>query len=173
MARQIVVVPFQDDWEQIYKKEAEKLSGILRQTLCAIHHIGSTSVPGLPAKPTIDILAEVASLQTVDERNDAFRRLGYLPYGEYGIKGRRYFCKTDAEGNHLVHIHIFKEGSEDAVRHLAFRDYLATHQQDAAFYGRIKQQLAESFPYDRASYQKGKEAAVRKIEERALQWWYE
>lgn len=170
--RHIAVVPFQDGWNKAYEKEAGRLSHVLQPVIAAIHHIGSTAVPGMAAKPTIDILAEASDLEAIDQRNASMSRLGYLSYGENGIKGRRYFCMEDADGNHLIHVHIFKTGSEEVVRHLAFRDYLITHKEDADFYSNLKQELADQFPYDSESYSAGKNAAAGRIEERALQWWY-
>lgn len=170
--RHIVIEPYQIEWEQEYKREVGRISRIIHPVLRAIHHIGSTSIPGMSAKPTIDILAEVSDLPSLDRISSRMDPLGYESYGENGIVGRRYFCKTDAEGNHLVHLHIFEEGTEDVVRHLAFRDYLKVHADDAAFYSNLKEQLAAAFPYDAESYIQGKDAAVKKIEERALLWWY-
>ncbi|WP_100487891.1 GrpB family protein [Sporolactobacillus pectinivorans] len=172
MQRHIILVPYKEEWAQEYKKEAGRISHVLHPVLSAIHHIGSTAIPGILAKPTIDILAEVTDLEQVDSLASGIERLGYQSYGEYGISGRRYFCKTDAMGNHLVHLHVFREETENVIRHLAFRDYLKVHDDDADFYSRLKEELAVAFPYDGESYSKGKDAAVHKIEERALQWWY-
>ncbi|GGL62352.1 hypothetical protein GCM10007968_27920 [Sporolactobacillus putidus] len=170
--RHIVVIPFQDEWKQAYEREAGRLSHVLSPVIAAIHHIGSTAIPGVAAKPTIDILAEVSDLNEVDKKNEPMSKIGYEAFGEYGIKGRRYFCKTDAEGSHLVHVHVFAAGTEEVIRHLAFRDYLATHKEDADFYSALKQELASQFPNDIQSYCIGKDAAAEKIEKLALQWWY-
>ncbi|RYL92208.1 GrpB family protein [Sporolactobacillus sp. THM19-2] len=172
MVRHVVVTPYQETWEQAYRHESSRLLHHVNTLLQSVYHVGSTSIPGMAAKPTIDILAETLSIQEVDSWNQTFEKLGYQPLGENGIKGRRYFCKEDAEGNHLVHLHIFEKDSEEVIRHLAFRDYLRTHSEDADFYSGLKLQLAEAFPYDAESYQYGKSAAVKKIEERALDWWY-
>ncbi|MDD9149537.1 MULTISPECIES: GrpB family protein [unclassified Sporolactobacillus] len=170
--RHVVVVPFRDEWKRTYEKEAGRLSHTLHPLITAVHHIGGTAVPGMAAQPTIDLLAEVGDLNEVDKKNEAMAKIGYRAFGEHGIRGRRYFCKTDAEDNHLAHVHIFSAGSEEVIRHLAFRDYLASHEEDADFYGRLKLELAAQFPYDIESYRIGKNAAAEKIENLALQWWY-
>ncbi|MFT8311232.1 MAG: GrpB family protein [Sporolactobacillus sp.] len=171
--KEIEVVPYNEDWINEYKREAARIAHIMGTNLQAIHHIGSTAIPGLAAKPTIDILAEVQSLEDTDLIQAEFSKLGYESFGEHGIHGRRYFVKKDGLGNHLIHLHIFEADSENVIRHLAFRDYLRTHDDDAAFYSQLKIQLAEQFPDDREDYSAGKNEACKRIEEIALQWWYE
>lgn len=90
------------------------------------HHIGSTSVYGLPAKPIIDIMPVVRDIEAVDHSNSAFEQIGYECMGEYGIPGRRYLRKGKVERTH--HVHIFEESNaHDIQRHLAVRDYLRAH----------------------------------------------
>lgn len=170
--REIKVVPYDEEWPMTYKKEAARIIQALKPVLSAIHHAGSTAIPGISAKPTIDIVAEVKELDTIDDYNEKLSMIGYEALGEYGIKGRRYFVKTDGLANHLVHLHIFETESEDVVRHLAFRDYLKAHEDDAVFYSQLKQTLAEQFRYDSESYCEGKNEACKRIEQLALQWWY-
>lgn len=106
----------------------------------AIHHIGSTSIPGLAAKPIIDILLEVNGLSELDNANTAMERTGYSARGENGIPGRRYFTKGGAQRSHQVH--AFTRGDMQIVKHLAFRDYLLKHQQVAEEYAEIKRAAA-------------------------------
>ncbi|MFX3616969.1 MAG: GrpB family protein [Sporolactobacillus sp.] len=172
MNTQIIVVPYQEEWIKDYQSEAKRLTRIFHESIINIHHIGSTAIPQMQAKPTIDILIEVSDLDIADHAADEMIDAGYRALGENGIKGRRYFSKENAAGDHLYHVHVFQEESPEVIRHLAFRDYLRTHEEDAAFYAEIKQQLARSFPDDRDGYTTGKNAAIRQIEDRALQWWY-
>lgn len=172
MNSQIIIVPYKQEWINAYQSEAKRLIRIFHESMTNIHHIGSTAIPQMPAKPTIDILVEVSELCAADRSAAELIRAGYLALGEYGIKGRRYFSKEDAAGNHLYHVHVFQAESPQVIRHLAFRDYLRTHEEDASFYAKIKQQLARSFSDDREAYASGKDAVVRRIEDRALQWWY-
>lgn len=169
----LYVVPYDPKWEVNYKREAAHVARILEPLLTAIHHIGSTSIEGMAAKPTIDILAEVHDLSGVDAFTGKLSQAGYEALGEYGIRRRRYFEKKDSSGGHLVHLHVFEAESEDVVRHLAFRDYLRMHDDDATCYSQIKIKLAEQFSDDRESYQVGKNELCRHIEQRALQWWYD
>ena len=122
----VKVVPYCSGWPELYRQEAEKISKILGEQLVAIHHIGSTSVPGLPAKPIIDILPVVKEISAVDAHNAQFEALGYEPRGEYGIPGRRFFRKGLEHRTH--HIHIFQESDQpNILRHVAVRDYLRAH----------------------------------------------
>jgi hypothetical protein len=106
----------------------------LGDELVVVHHIGSTSVPGLAAKPIIDLLPEARSLVLIDELTPAFERAGYVAKGENGLQGRRYFTR-DREGYRTHNVHIYQAGDPDIERHLAFRDYLRSHAQVRDEYG--------------------------------------
>ncbi|HAY0630574.1 TPA: GrpB family protein [Serratia marcescens] len=106
----------------------------------------SSAVPALAAKPTIDILLEVESLAALDGLNDRMSMLR----GENGITGRRYYIKGNGERTH--HVHAFTAGSEQAIRHLTFRDYLCKHHGVAQQYAAIKRQAAEDSRQNPATY---------------------
>ncbi|CAM3251979.1 GrpB family protein [Sporolactobacillus spathodeae] len=169
---EVKVIPFQNNWEKDFHVEATRLTRIFQPNLSAIHHIGSTAVANLCAKPTIDILLEVVR---IDESYIPFKEMEKASYQSLvanGNSGRYLFQKLDESGEYRYQVHVYQEGSPDVVRHLAFRDYLRTHPDIAELYGALKQQLAEAFPDDRDSYSSGKEAAIRRIEDEALSWWY-
>ena len=169
MAQHVIVTEYNPLWPQLYRQEAEQIRAILRDNCVAIHHIGSTAVVGLCAKPVIDIMPVVVSLARVDAQKKAFEAIGYEVLGEFGIAGRRYLRKGGDERTHQLH--IFEQGADEQIeRHLALRDYLRAHPQDAAAYGRLKRQLAQQFPWDIESYCDGKDDLVRKLEQAALQW---
>jgi len=141
MARRITLEPHNAQWATDFAVEAHNLRQALNETLLHIHHIGSTSVPGLIAKPVIDILLEVISLDSLDEQNNQMTALGYSPRGEYGISGRRYFVKGGERRTH--HVHAFEAGSMHIIRHLAFRDYLQRNGDIASQYADIKLSAAK------------------------------
>ena len=117
----VTVVPYQACWPLAYEKEAALLKEVLSGLLVSIHHIGSTAVPGLAAKPIIDILPVVTEITAVDGLSYAFTALGYEYMGEFGIPGRRYLRKGGAHRTHQVH--IFGAASQHEIeRHLAVRD---------------------------------------------------
>lgn len=166
----VTVVDYRPAWERMYQEEAERIRRILGGELLAIHHIGSTSVRGLKAKPIIDILPVVRAIDRVDAYNQSFEQLGYACMGEYGIPGRRFFRKGEDVRTH--HIHIFQaDNQRDITRHLAVRDYLRAHEQAARAYEALKCRLAERYPDDIAGYCDGKDAFVKRLEREALVWY--
>lgn len=127
----------------------------LRQILPAglvvsIHHIGSPSVEGLPAKPVIDMLLEVSDVKLLDSITDAMETLGYSARGGNGIVGRRYFTKDGTLRTHQLH--AFNTGDQQVVNHLAFRNYLAAKPRVAAEYARIKRQAVAICQNDAQRY---------------------
>nr|WP_227001605.1 GrpB family protein [Pectobacterium parmentieri] len=108
----------------------------LGQVISQIHHVGSTAVPGLAAKPAIDILLEVIDLNELDQLNDAMEYAGYTARGENGIPNRRYFTKGGDQRTH--HVHAFVVGDTQIVKHVAFRDYLIKNKKSAKQYAEIK-----------------------------------
>ena len=169
MAQHVVVTPYRPQWADCYEQEAARIRTILGKRLVAIHHIGSTAVPGLCAKPVIDIMPVVDDVTLIDPLFPLFEEAGYECLGEFGIPGRRYFRKGGDERTHQVHI-FAQSNHRDIDRHLAVRDYLRTHAEEAAAYGTLKTALAQRYPYDIEGYCDGKEAFVRALEAKALLW---
>lgn len=167
MPQHIVVVDYDPLWPLLFQKEADAISRILGDNIVLIHHIGSTSVPFLAAKPIIDIMPVVKDLSGVDAVSGEFVKLGYEYLGEFGIKGRRYLRKGGQERTHQIHI-FQMEDDTNILRHLAFRDYLRSHRDVAMEYAALKKDLAARFPYDIDGYCDGKDAFVKKIENLAL-----
>ena len=171
MPRKIEVVPYDAAWPAYYAQWAAVLQQVLGPVAIALHHIGSTAIPGLSAKPTIDVLGEVTALDAVDALNDALRAVGFEPRGENGTPGRRYFVRFAADGvNHAAHVHLFVSGHPEIQRHLLFRDYLRAHPTEAQLYERLKLALAAQFPFDPMQYTDGKTALVQALDERAAAW---
>jgi GrpB-like predicted nucleotidyltransferase (UPF0157 family) len=115
------VVPHNPEWKSRYASEADPIARALHGMAARLHHIGSTAIPGISAKPIIDILVEVDDLGGLDARRSAMEQLGYEVMGEFGIPGRRYFRKNDSSGARTHQVHAFQTGSIGAARHLAFR----------------------------------------------------
>lgn len=167
MSQHVIVVDYNSTWEHDYLREENRIKHILKENCVEIHHIGSTSVPGLAAKPIIDILAVVKSLAAVDKVSDVFEKIGYEYLGEFGIEGRRYLRKGGDERTHQIH--IFAEADRNnVVRHIAFRDYMRTHMEDRDKYSKLKKELAFKYPYDIESYCEGKDLFVKDMETKAL-----
>lgn len=163
MPQHIIVLDYDPEWEKKYQDEAEKIKAILKDNCVAIHHIGSTAVPGLAAKPIIDIMPVVKCLVAIDDVSADFEKIGYEYLGEFGIQRRRYLRKGGDERTHQIHI-FAENDTENIDRHLAFRDYMRTHEKEREAYSRLKKDLARRFPWDIDGYCDGKEAFVKRIE---------
>lgn len=157
----------------MFEAEADVLRATLGDEVRNVHHIGSTSIPGMSAKPIIDILLEVREIERMDELAPRMVELGYEARGEFGLPGRRYFVK----GGDLTrfvgrthHVHSYETGNPEIERHLAFRDYMISHPQDAVTYARLKDELARRYPDDIEAYHDGKDAFIGEMEKKALRW---
>ncbi len=166
---QVLVVPYNPQWPELFESEARLLRSALPQISFLAHHIGSTSVPGLMAKPIIDILLEVDNLVDLDAYSTSMEQIGYEVMGEYGIAGRRYFRKGGHNRTH--HLHAFQKGDVHIERHLAFRDYLRAHDEIAKEYGNLKQTIAQNSKHSIKSYVDQKDPFIKKHEEKALAWY--
>ena len=136
-----------------------------------VHHIGSTSVPGLSAKPIIDLMPVVTSLSELDRRRASVTALGFEWHGELGLAGRRYCTLSDFDGRRMAQLHFFEVGSSNVVRHLAFRDYLRAHPKTARAYEEEKRRARDLHPNDSYAYTDAKDAWIRQIEAKALSWY--
>lgn len=169
MAQHIVVVKYDPAWAAMFEKERKIIQSILKENCTAIYHIGSTSVPGLKAKPIIDILPVVKDLSKVEETAPRFEKIGYEYLGEFGIPGRRYLRKGGDERTHQIH--IFEVSNKKEIeRHLAVRNFLRTHTGMADEYGCLKETLARTYPYDIDGYCDGKDKFLKELEQRAVLW---
>lgn len=164
------VVPHNPEWKSRYASEADPIASALHVMAARLHHIGSTAIPGISAKPIIDILVEVDDLGGLDARRSAMEQLGYEVMGEFGIPGRRYFRKNDASGTRTHQVHAFQTGSVGAARHLAFRDYMIAHPYAAQAYGTLKEQLTVQHPDEFEAYTDGKNAFIKENEAKAVVW---
>lgn len=158
-----------DTWGHMFTEEAQKIKLIFGDELIDIHHIGSTSVRQLKAKPIIDMMPVVKQINKIDQFNQQMTEIGYEPLGEFGMKDRRYFRKG---GNNRTHqIHVFEvNNKKDIDRHLAVRDYLRVHSDMAKQYGELKERLASQFPNDIVAYMDGKDLFMKELEQKALNW---
>ncbi len=167
--KQVQVHPPDPQWPEDFEAEAAQIALALGDSVARIYHIGSTSIPNIYAKPVIDMLVEVSAIDRVDAYNGAMAALGYTAMGEYGLPGRRYFRKDNAEGVRTHHVHTFQLGSSEAVRHLAFRDFMRANPDCAQQYSDLKRALAAQYPDDIDGYMDGKDEFVKAIEQRAME----
>lgn len=164
--RVIEVVEYNPDWVNDFVCEKAIIAKVLGAIAIKIEHIGSTSVVGLSAKPVIDILIEVTSVEELDSKNSAMKSIGFLAKGENTIAARRYFQKAGQQRTH--HIHAFKSGDVNLMRHRAFRDYLLINPVVAAQYGRIKIAAAFKHSHNPIHYMAEKSAFIETHEALAI-----
>ena len=161
---------YSDEWPAAFTREAELLTALLGTEVVHVHHIGSTSVPGLAAKPIIDLLPLVRSIAKIDTRTPALVEAGYRAWGEYGLPGRRYFTRDRGE-DRTHNVHIYQSDDPEVERHLAFCAFL---RQDAARrreYEALKRDVYARYPADIEAYNDGKDAWIKRVEPLALEWY--
>lgn len=168
-AMNVFVTKYNEKWPQLFEVETKKIREIFKDEMIDIHHIGSTSVPNLKAKPIIDMMPIVRNIENVDKYNEKMAEIGYEGLGEFGLPGRRYFRKGGENRTHQVHMYQFDNETE-IERHLAVRDYLRAHKEAATTYGDLKEGLAKKFPADIQGYMEGKDAFVKDLERKGLEW---
>ena len=139
------------------------------RAIVAVHHIGSTSIPGVLAKPTIDLLGVAKDLATLDQDRSVLEALGYEWRGEYGLPGRRYCTLSGSVGQRLIHLHCYSESDPSIARHLAFRDYLRARPEAAVAYQQEKLRCARLHPTDGGAYTECKSVWIRRAEQQAAQ----
>jgi GrpB-like predicted nucleotidyltransferase (UPF0157 family) len=162
------IVPYDSEWPTKFEEE----SAILRRQLAPwlvgpIEHIGSTAVPGLAAKPVIDIMAGVQTLEASRPAILAASELGYC-YWPYQADLEHWFCKP-SPSIRTHHLHLIPVGTPQWIRTIAFRDYLRRHKQVADEYGALKRRLAQEHRLDRERYTDAKRPFVNRITEIALE----
>jgi GrpB-like predicted nucleotidyltransferase (UPF0157 family) len=153
------LVPHDPRWATLFLEESARLQPLLPRGV-TLEHIGSTAVPGLAAKPVLDILAGYESVATLPACIAALVAAGYLHRGEQGIPGREFFRRGEPRA---YHVHLALRGGSFWNAHLAFRDALRADAAVREAYARLKQQLAACYPRDRAAYIEGKGSFVREV----------
>ncbi len=151
-----VVVDYDPSWPEQYEDEARKLKALWRDDLIEIHHFGSTSVPSLDAKPIIDIMLVVPSINVCDKYSQDMAKLGYEPKGAYVHEKHRIFVN-----NRKFHVHVFEQGDPEIEANLNFRDRLRERPELAQEYASLKVELAKKYPWSSAQYRSGKNAFIK------------
>ena len=145
----VELLPHDPSWAGLARDEAASLHAALGDALVAVHHVGSTAIAGIHAKPILDLMPVVRGLRALD--------------------ARRYCSKDDpGTGRRLVQLHAYAEGAHDVARHLAFRDFLRRHPGLAAQYDREERRCQRLHPLDSHAYGHCKGAWIGKVEARAL-----
>jgi len=159
--RTIVVVDYDPAWPAAFERLRAAIWPGVRDAAEAIEHVGSTAVPGLAAKPIIDLDIVVRSGAEVPAAIARLAMLGYAHRGNLGIEGREAF--DGAPGPHAHHLYVCPRDSAALANHVAVRDYLRAHPDAAREYGQLKKALATRFPHDIEAYAGGKTDLLQRI----------
>jgi GrpB-like predicted nucleotidyltransferase (UPF0157 family) len=165
MTDPVIIVDYNPMWPTLYEEERAQILHAIGEYIGDIQHVGSTSVPGLGAKPIIDIMIGIHNLSLVEKCVQPFQNLGYEYRGEFGIPNRHYFRKPpDTLSTHRTHhIHMVETNHDGWRKTLLFRDYLRTHPEDAKQYEELKRTLADKFGSDREGYTDAKTDFIETI----------
>ncbi len=154
------LVPYAPEWKDYFELEKVALQQALGSYILDIQHIGSTAIPGMPAKPIVDIAIAIVDFEEAKAYIPLIEKLNYEYKGEFGIPRRHYFVKGNPR---LFHIHMSEITSIEWQNTLLFRDYLRQHSDVAQEYARLKKELATKYPQDREAYLDGKTAFVEQV----------
>lgn len=176
MSRIIEVVDYDPYWITAFEQEAAILNAVFGRRVVEVHHIGSTAVPGLDAKPIIDILVVLDNTDDINSFDRAMEDIGYRVRGECldapipGTPGRFYFTK-ETNGVRSHHVHAYAKGHWEISDKLAFRDYLRAHSSTAAAYGELKRRIAAQYRFDNIGYMHAKDDFVKSTLLDARRWY--
>ena len=168
MSEPVLVVPYNPSWKAEFLEIGTRIRRSLGNKAIRIDHIGSTSIPGLDAKPIIDIQVSIDSLGSVDSFNHLLKEIGLHHRADNPDLTKRYF--REITGQKRVHLHVRESGSWSEQTALLFRDYLRCHPLDCLRYAEEKYKLMEIYKYERENYVNEKEPIIWDILRKASKW---
>lgn len=177
LQEQVSIIPYDPNWPKMFAEERDHLlTSLPREMIGRIEHFGSTAIPGLAAKPIVDMLIEVRSLEETRSRIVPVLEAQRYDYFWRPTSGDdvppfyAWFIKRDAAGIRTHHIHMVEKDFEQWER-LLFRDYLIEHPEVAKEYEALKLRLAEDYPNDRVAYTNGKTDYVMRVTQIAKKYY--
>jgi GrpB-like predicted nucleotidyltransferase (UPF0157 family) len=163
------IVDYDPAWPAEAARELARVAEALGETAVRLDHVGSTAVPGLAAKPIVDLQVSVAALEPRAAYVGPLEALGYL-FVPFPDSTAYHFFGRPRERPRTHHLHACLAGSQEERRHLAVRDLLRADPEEAARYEAVKREAARRHPEDRLAYMAAKDAFVEELERRALAW---
>jgi GrpB-like predicted nucleotidyltransferase (UPF0157 family) len=163
------LIPHDPQWAEQASQEEARILKAVWPALIEMHHVGSTAIPGIAAKPIIDLVGVTPSLDALEDARPMLEQLGYAWHGEFGLAGRRFCTLSDPlSGQRRFHLHCYASGDHSIHRHLAFRDYLRARPAVAEAYQTMKQACAAKHPDDSHAYTECKDRWIKRVEAEAL-----
>ena len=159
--REVILQPYDPSWPALAAGWIAQIVDAAGDPVLEVHHIGSTAVPGMLAKPIIDLMPGLASYEAGTTIVRAMTRLGFEARGEHGLPHRHYFHRHD------VHVHAYAVGEGQWHDHLDFRDYLRSHQAARDEYAALKRELQARYRFDPVEFSNQKSAFVERAPEAA------
>lgn len=168
MANPVIIVDYDPNWPRLFQSFSKRIADALGHMAAVVEHVGSTAVPGLAAKPIIDIDVLLTSETMLPVAIERLASLGYIYRGDLGVPEREAFFAPAGDPPH--HLYVCPPCSAEFRRHVAFRDYLRAHPKDARTYSDLKIALAERFREDRPAYNNAKAEFVTELTRRAVRY---
>ncbi len=165
--REYIVMPYCPNWPKQFIDEAEKINKLLGKLTLKIEHIGSTAIPGMDAKPILDILILVKDNSAFDIVQPIMENAGYLYAGQYVTDNSRLYRKLD-KNTLLANIHVFPINHPHVNEMLSLRDYLRSHPEEAKQYSEIKKELYDKYPTNYVDYRKNKDIYIKELMSKVL-----
>lgn len=162
---QVIIVDYNPQWPHMYEQEKSRIQDAIGEYLIDIQHVGSTAIPGLSAKPIIDIMPVIRNISLVEQCVKPLEALDYLYKGELGIPGRHYFSKPidSSQTGRLYHLHMVEKGHDQWAMYQLFREYMLLHPESVREYDTLKRELAIQYGSDRAAYTEAKAPFIESI----------
>lgn len=161
---------YNPEWVKKFESIEVMLEGVFDDQALAIEHVGSTSVPGMKAKPIIDVLVVVKDVKLLNTGKMLMQSKGYLVEENYVAPNTLLFRLVNENGNKLENIHVCENGAPMQKQFLFMRDYLRAFPKEANSYAQLKDELVRKFPNDYESYRAAKDPFLKALEKRAYQW---
>ncbi len=163
---------YNPSWPLEFEKLKTELAPLFGSNLIGFNHFGSTSIPGMLAKPSIDVCVEVKNLEEVKSTCSKLEALGYKSWGNYAGQGEEYFTLDDSSGQRKYNVHVLQTGNKFIESYIAFRDYLRANSRKVAEYIAIKETLRKEFGLDDYnSYNYTKSERMEALKQEALEWY--
>ena len=159
----VIVMPYDKEWQTDFEKIKFELENAIGDLILGIEHVGSTSVQGMSAKPSIDIDVIIKDYSVFDIIVSRLADIGYIHEGNLGIKDREAFKYTDKPHLQTHHLYVCPQYSAELHRHITFRAYLRTHPEAVNEYSKVKEKAAQLFPDNIDKYMEYKSPCIAKF----------